>query len=204
VSLRERKKQRTRRELADTALRLFLDQGFDAVTLDHLVDTVEVSKRTFFRVFPSKEAVALAAETELWDAYVARVARTDISGPILTALREVLSDTVMAMGDDWDRRYVATRGLASRTPALRDYSDLTSIAVQRRLVEVLEDQLGWDSLDDVRLVLLGELAMSAWRCASRNWVRGLRDTRGTGLPDLVREVRDAFDAIPSTLALSAP
>jgi AcrR family transcriptional regulator len=200
--LRERKKQRTRRELADTALRLFLDQGFDAVTLDHLVDSVEVSKRTFFRVFPSKEAVALAAETELWDAYVVRVARSDLDGPILTALREALAATVLTMGGDWDRRYIATRGLASRTPALRDYSDLTSIAVQRRLVEVLEDRFGWDSRDDVRLQLLGELAMSAWRCASRNWMLGLRDTRDTGLPELVREVRQAFDAIPGALTLS--
>jgi AcrR family transcriptional regulator len=205
LPLRERKKLRVRRELSETALRLFLDRGFDATTLDELVDAVEVSKRTFFRYFASKEAVALAAETELWDAYLAELDRRQLHGHLLTALRDALTATVSDLGDDWLRRFLATRGLAARTPALRDRSDVTSLTVQRRIVELLEAKLNLDSRGDVRLRLLGELALSAWRCGARNWVRGMKSHDGRRkVTGLLREIEAAFDAIPHAAAFSAP
>lgn len=209
LPLRERKKQRTRRELADTALALFTERGFEATTLDELVDMVEVSKRTFFRYFASKEDVAMAPESELWDAYVAHVATWDIHGPVLTVLQQALTAAILGLSQDWEQRFMTARFLAAHTPALRDHSLLSSITVQERLVAELETKLGIDSRADVRLRLLGEFALSAWRCGARNWVRAGRDrwTRGgshSGREALVRHVDDAFDAIPASLALSAP
>lgn len=201
-SLRERKKARTRRALADTAVRLFLANGFDATTLDQVVDAVEVSKRTFFRMYPSKEAVAIAPETELWDSYVAHLSARAMDGTVLAALRDGLTDTISAMDDDWPDRFIATRGLAARTPAVWNFSDLTSITVQLRLVGVLEAKLGIDSATDVRLRLLGEITMSAWRCGARNWIRtNLRIDHRVARTDLVDRVREAFDAIPDSIAL---
>jgi AcrR family transcriptional regulator len=203
TSLRDRKKQRTRVLLHETALRLFLQRGFDAVTLDDLGEAVEVSKRTFFRYFAGKEAVALAAETELWDAYLRHLAEREWHGSVLTALRDVLTDTVRAMGDDWLRRFLATRGLIARTPALRAASDATGIETQDRIVEVLDTALGGER--DLRVRLLAEMTLAAWRCAARAWVRG--DKRRTGrakVDGLVRQLDDAFDALPTALALAAP
>lgn len=203
LPLRERKKLRTRRELSETALRLFLEHGYEVTTLDDLVDAVEVSKRTFFRSYPSKEAVALAAETELWDAYVTAVVDRDIRGRVLPALRDALTATVSAMGDEWLRRFLATRGLIARTPVLRDRSDLASLVVQRRIVDALSVELGLDDRD-VRLRLLGEVALGAWRCGAQAWIRGSKRTRGAGrVTGLVREVERAFDAIPDAVALAA-
>jgi AcrR family transcriptional regulator len=217
LPLRERKKLRTRRALADTALRLFLDRGFQETTLDELVDAVEVSKRTFFRMYASKEDVAMAAELELWEAYVAEVAARELHGPVLAFLREALIAAIEELGEDWDRRFVATRGLMARTPALWDRSLLLSVTVQSELVAELEAKLGVDSRDDVRLRLLGELSLAAWRCAAKNWIAGRgfdgapapRETLGTwrgpgGSKNLVRRVEEAFDAIPDSLALTAP
>lgn len=203
--LRERKKLRTRRALADAALDLFSERGFAAVTLDELVDSVEVSKRTFFRYFPSKEDVAIEAERELWDACIAGFTRTPVRGPVLPALRDALTGAVCGMSEDWEVRFLRTRRLISRTPALWNHSLLLSWRLQERLTEELERKLGVDGREDVRLRLAGEFALGAYRVGARNWTAG----RGTGARGrggrtaLARRVAEAFDAAPAALRLSA-
>ncbi|MEU3312170.1 TetR family transcriptional regulator [Streptomyces sp. NPDC006656] len=59
TGLRESKKLRTRRHLAATALELFLERGFDAVSVADVAAAAEVSKPTLFRYFPSKEDLVL-------------------------------------------------------------------------------------------------------------------------------------------------
>jgi AcrR family transcriptional regulator len=55
VGLRERKKQRTRQLIADTARRLFAEHGFDAVTVAQVAREAEVAEKTVFNYFPTKE-----------------------------------------------------------------------------------------------------------------------------------------------------
>src|SRR5215218_71382 len=55
TGLRERKKQRTRDTIAQTARRLFNERGFDAVTVDDVAREAEVARKTVFNYFPTKE-----------------------------------------------------------------------------------------------------------------------------------------------------
>ncbi|SCK26054.1 MULTISPECIES: TetR/AcrR family transcriptional regulator [Streptomyces] len=210
LPLRERKKQRTRRALADTALELFSERGFDRVTLEELTARAEIGRSTFFRYYGTKEDVAMAAEGELWDACTSHFETHTGRGPALDLLRTSLTAAILSMPDDWDQRFLRTRRLAAGTPVLHDHSLVSSMKVQQRLVEILEERLGADGREDVRLRLLGEFALSAWRCGARNWVAGrgpggYDQRRGHGgTKTLASRVEEAFDAIPASLALDLP
>src|SRR5260370_28382463 len=69
-SLRERKKLRARQQLIDAAFALFTKHGFDKTTVADVAAAVEMSPRTFFRYFESKEDVVLAWLDRAGDAMV--------------------------------------------------------------------------------------------------------------------------------------
>ena len=57
VGLRERKKARLRQQIVETSLHLFRRRGYENTRIDDIVQTLEISQPTFFRYFPSKDAV---------------------------------------------------------------------------------------------------------------------------------------------------
>lgn len=86
--LRERKKQRTHAAISDAAITLFLEHGFNQVSVAQVAEAAEVSKRTVFAYFPAKEDLVVHRladhETEIARVVRARPPRT---AP-LTVLRE--------------------------------------------------------------------------------------------------------------------
>ncbi|MFB7113765.1 TetR/AcrR family transcriptional regulator [Streptomyces sp. NPDC056291] len=86
--LRERKKQRTRAAISDAAIALFLEHGFNQVSVAQVAEAAEVSKRTLFAYFPTKEDLVVhrLADHETEAARVVR-ARPPRTAP-LTALRD--------------------------------------------------------------------------------------------------------------------
>src|SRR5690606_33360660 len=84
--LRERKKAKTRRTIQEQALRLFAERGYDETTVEQIAEAAEVSPSTFFRYFPTKEALVLR------DDYAAvlhaALAAQPADAPLGTVLRE--------------------------------------------------------------------------------------------------------------------
>jgi AcrR family transcriptional regulator len=200
LPLRERKKLRTRRALAGAALRMFTEKGFDATTLEELAEQAEVSKSTFFRFFPAKEAAAIEAETELWSAYLDAIAARELSGAILGELHQALAAAAAGLDPGWDERFLATRRLVAAEPALLKYVEHHRAGVKEQVIACLAGKLHLDP-EDLRLHVLAELAVTAWSLSGRHWVRH----GGQGGRDALLEGLDAaVKAIPASLDLSAP
>lgn len=81
AGLREQKKRDTQRLLARVGMRLFLTQGYNETTLDQIAQEAEVSRRTIFAYFASKEDILVASHDAGWD---------DILGDIRQAPRDAM------------------------------------------------------------------------------------------------------------------
>jgi len=94
VGLRERKKARVRETIAATAIRLFLESGFDQVSITDIAREAEVARRTLFHYFPTKEDLVLQRFADHEDE-AARIVRARRPGqPPLDALREALLEAL--------------------------------------------------------------------------------------------------------------
>lgn len=115
--LRERKKARTRSSIQSHALRLFTEQGYDATTIDQIIDAAEVSESTFYRYFPTKESVVLFDEfdPQIMAAYHAQPESVGPVGAMRAALRESFQELTGEQRDEQRERLAVMMG----TPALR-------------------------------------------------------------------------------------
>ncbi len=93
LPLRERKKAITRQALIDAAERLFEERGFDAVTVAEIADAANVSVKTLFVYFRSKEDLAFA-DQGLIDAFVAALAARPAGVTAAAAIAQVLIDAI--------------------------------------------------------------------------------------------------------------
>ncbi|MEU2210193.1 TetR/AcrR family transcriptional regulator [Streptomyces hygroscopicus] len=170
-SLRERKKRRTRQALIDTALELFTRRGFGGVTLDELCEEVEVSKRTFFRTFTSKEDVAMAPDQDLWRAFLEELETVDPGGrPLVDLGRDALLAALERMDDEgWTRRLLLSRRLAERTPSMGAHGLQFCEATTQEALEILDRRFGLGAPGDLRPRLAVDMLIAAFRGAVAGW-----------------------------------
>jgi AcrR family transcriptional regulator len=87
TSLRSRKKQRTREEIADAALLLFARQGFDAVTIADIAAAAEVSQQTVYNYFKTKESLVFDEDEAFEARFVAMVRDRPKKASLIEAVR---------------------------------------------------------------------------------------------------------------------
>ncbi|WP_198586876.1 TetR/AcrR family transcriptional regulator [Glycomyces xiaoerkulensis] len=200
LGLRERKKRRTRADLASAAATKFDRDGFEATTVEAVADAVEVSKRTFFRYFDSKEAVAVAPELDLWEAVGDRLAEAEPAGTtVVDLIRRALTEALDLMPADWPERFFLCRRLVAFNRSVRAESLRAADEAQRDLAARLAPRLGTDDNDPV-LRLAVETGFAVWRTTARLWVSGRKRGTDRPLPTVLEEVHAA---IPAAVALTA-
>src|SRR5947209_19224736 len=115
---RERKKRDTRKALSSAAVRLAAERGPEQVTIEDIAEAADVSIRTFFNYFSSKEEAIVGADADgqtiLADRLLARPAKEKP----LTALRRVFVETFRNQDSSWADERVARQQLVREHPSL--------------------------------------------------------------------------------------
>ncbi len=115
--LRERKKARTRAAIQTHALRLFREQGYQATTVEQIIDAAQVSETTFFRYFPTKEGVVLQDDLDPLIIEAFQDQPADLS-PI-QAIRAAIRQQFDALTPDQRQAVQERTALIVTEPALR-------------------------------------------------------------------------------------
>ncbi|MFF4977061.1 TetR/AcrR family transcriptional regulator [Streptomyces sp. NPDC001083] len=142
VGRRERKKAATRQAIADSALQLFLERGYDHVSIRDIADTADVSTATVFKHFTGKEALVFDQE-ESTDAHLVAAVRERAAGlSVLDALRRHVLDTWLPIAAHPQREEF--NRLVDSTQALRAYAERMWARHTDTLSAAIADEYGVD------------------------------------------------------------
>ncbi len=200
--LRERKRRATRLAIQRAVLNLASERGYDRVTIEEISAEADVSPRTFFNYFASKEEAIVGDVPSLVDLDAAQqFLEAGVEENLLTGLGRLLEAASSALTDDRvqsQRRRVLLREypalFAKRMAVLQEFEDELAELVGRRLtIDEPESARDSDALQQQsRLVAL--IGFATMRYAYRRWIDAEDQSA------LSSGIRQAFEELDSTLA----
>lgn len=122
MGLREEKKKKTRKAISDMATKLFIDKGYDNVTIAEIAERAEVSVPTMFNYFPTKESLVFDEDAEAEQDLVNSVTHRQKGQSILNALLQAGIKYIEEIPDENKKSYNVFMNLIESTPALNLYS----------------------------------------------------------------------------------
>ena len=163
--LRARARLAMRTEIAETAFALFLERGFEQTTVDEIAEAAGLSRRSFFRYFPTKEDAVFGLLYDLGEEVAAAVASRPAAEPPWTALRagcSVLIDPLLERPAD----AMALLRLIHETPSLRArHQDK-----QDRWRKLLTEALHTRSVSGIEADVLASAALAIFDVMCRQWL----------------------------------
>ncbi|MFZ3559858.1 MULTISPECIES: TetR/AcrR family transcriptional regulator [unclassified Streptomyces] len=197
--LRERKKRQTRQYISDVATGLFLERGFDAVTVAEIADAANVSVNTVYNYFPAKEDLFLDRSAGVIDRMSrwvrARDAGESAAAAVLRELRAEVESVSPRVGlmDGYSDFMRVVQG----APALRSRLWAIQQEVHDNLVETLREETGaaeGDGLPDLIAGQIGWIHQTVMAHIGRRMVEG-------GTPaEVSREMLDELDEMEELLS----
>lgn len=184
--LRERKKRATRMALRWAAVRLASERGLDNVTTEEIAAEANVSQRTLFNYFGSKEEVIVGDDPELGHQAASALLERPGSEPPLQALKAVfveLSESMTVDGDLWRARMRIIHDNPSLYPRLMG----SSAGFVRELSGAVAERTGLDPERDAYPALVVGVVMSAVRTTVQHH---LSNGIERPVPELVAEALD--------------
>ncbi|MEU6564309.1 TetR family transcriptional regulator [Nocardia nova] len=197
MGLRERKKTRLRETIAATAIRMFLEAGFDQVSITDIARAAEVSRRTLFTYFPTKEDLVLQRFADHEDEAARTVRARPAGQPPLDALRDAQLDALRRRdpnsGLNDDPEIMAFLRLVSGTETLA----ARLMRYGARGVDTLDDALRETGYDPLTARLIAAQVIVVQRELALMNHRSLVDGESATdrYPQAVRATNHAFDLL---------
>jgi AcrR family transcriptional regulator len=166
TGLRERKRQQTRERLTRAAMALFLDRGFEATTLDDIAAAAEISRRSFFHYFASKEDVVFCWQEDSTAALIAALAARPAGESMLVAAENAIAAMVRQLEPG---EAIAMAQLKRDNPALQARDQVKYEKLERALAEALGKRAGHKS-EKLEARLIAMIATGAMRIGGELWV----------------------------------
>ncbi|MFE7325334.1 TetR family transcriptional regulator [Streptomyces sp. NPDC057565] len=194
TGLRERKKRRTRDALLHAALELFTTQGYDETTVDEIVDAVEVSQRTFFRYFASKEETAFAVQEMVESRFLSELRQRPAEEAPFEAMRSAVLCAWNSIGEAIEETvtvelHMRTYRMIESTPSLLAAHLRRSIDLETEIAEVIAGREGLDIRTDPRPRVAVAAFSGVMRVTGQLWGHG-RDTSMESLRALTENYLD--------------
>jgi AcrR family transcriptional regulator len=167
--LRERKRRATRERLIRAAMTLFMERGFAATTLDDIVAAADISRRTFFHYFASKEDVVFGWQEDSTTALIATVAARPATESMLSAAENAITEMVRQLDL---REVIALAQLKRDNPALQGRDQVKYERLERDLTEALLKRGGAKvdaKADRLKARLVAMITTGAMRVGADLW-----------------------------------
>jgi AcrR family transcriptional regulator len=186
---REQKKVATRRSLADAALRLALEHGPDGVTVDQIAAEADVSTRTFFNYFASRDDAILGVDPDATARLIESLEARPAAEPPVVAIRRAALEQLAEKGFDADDLH-ARMALVEAHPALQARHAGHFAALEAALTDVIARRCGLDPATHHYPAAVVAASAGAFRVAVQ---RALIDP-SIGIGELVEYVFDLLEA----------
>jgi AcrR family transcriptional regulator len=171
LPVRERTRRAVRGELAQLAVRLFVEQGYDETTIDDLAAAAGMSKRTFFRYFASKEELVMGKYEYFGEQLVEDLAARPVDEPVWVSLRQVFARVADYVENDARRaESVAMEKIVRDHPTLNaSYLERVS-RMQELVLDEVRTRTGRTDPADPRTAAIVGAAFSCLIAAWSTWL----------------------------------
>jgi len=185
MGLRETKKAETRREIADTAMRLFVQRGFDHVTVAEVAAAARVAEKTVFNYFPTKEDLFFDEVPERQAALVAAIRDRSPGESIVAALRRLQASECPRL---CSAGFATFARIIEESPALAAKELEVMAQLTETLAGAIRDELGVPEID--AKIAANMLIGVHWQLFRNARAQALAGRQG---PAAVRRLRSDLD-----------
>jgi AcrR family transcriptional regulator len=154
--LRERKKQKTRDTIVKVALELFAERGYEQTTIAEIAEAAEVSPRTIFAYFPSKEDIVFCDVPEIHERFAQALEHRAEGVTALDALREIIAESLYLGPNELVRKRIV-----ARDETLRGSERARQAPFEQLMLEAIAKDLGVGR-DDIRPQIVSAALVGAF------------------------------------------
>ncbi|ONH32271.1 TetR/AcrR family transcriptional regulator [Pseudofrankia asymbiotica] len=199
LGLRERKKRQTRDAIREAAVRLVADRGLERVTVDEIAQAANVSPRTFFNYFRSKEDALAGIDKDEIEETCAALRARPADEPPLSAVAAILVGRL-------ERKMLDPQIQQARVQMHQSHPQLFGVHAatwrnfERRLAEVIAERTGLSADEDPYPATVVAVAMAVVRSTISHW----QATENPSAATLSENLRAGFDSVARGLTPPAP